>query len=110
MPPSVTGFSRKSFQLLTGEVCQVTQVLTESVIAPSQVNFALSYFWVGSNSGAMPAMRVNVPKVSPSLGAAWEKYCATRKPPAPGMFCGTITGLPAMCLPMWRASVRAYRS
>ena len=70
VPPSVTGFSRKSFQVFTGEVCQVRHTLTESVMAPSQVSFELSYFWVGSNSGAMPAMRVKVPNVSPSFGAA----------------------------------------
>ena len=69
VPPSVTGFSVKSFQVFTGEVCQVRHTLTASVMAPSHVNFELSYFCVGSNSGAMPAMRVKVPKVSPSRGA-----------------------------------------
>ena len=70
VPPSVTGFSRKSFQVFTGEVCQVMHTLTSSVMAPSQVNLVLSYFCVGSTSGAMPAMRVKVPKVRPSFGAA----------------------------------------
>src|SRR5262245_63031131 len=31
-------------------------------------------------------------------------------PPAPVMFCGTTSGLPGMCLPMWRATSRACRS
>src|SRR5262249_59090752 len=68
--PRVGGRPRKAFQVLTGEVRQVRHTLTDSVMAPSQVNLALSYFWLGSNSGAIPAMRVKVPKVSPSLGAA----------------------------------------
>ena len=68
VPPNVIGLSRKSFQVFTGEVCQVMQTLTESVMAPSQVSFELSYFWLGSNSGAMPAMRVKVPKRQAVLG------------------------------------------
>ena len=76
----MTGFSRKSFQVFTGDACQVMHTLTASVMAPSQVNFALSYFRLGSSSGAMPAMRVKVPNVSPSFGAAVNRNCATRKP------------------------------
>ena len=30
--------------------------------------------------------------------------------PAPSMFSTTIVGLPGMCLPIWRAIVREYRS
>ena len=70
MPPSVTGFSRKSFQVFTGDVCQVTQTLTSSVMLPSQANFVPSYGCARLNSGSIGHVRPNVPNALPSFGAA----------------------------------------
>ena len=60
--------TRKSFQVFTGEVCQVTQRLTSSVTLPIQLNLVLSNSALPS-SGAMPWLRENVPNTNPSLGA-----------------------------------------
>ena len=69
-PPSVTGFSRKSFQVFTGEVCQVMHRLVSSVTLPSQVNLVPSNVAPLSSSGLMPVVRANVPNAVPSFGAA----------------------------------------
>ncbi len=69
-PPSVIGFSRKSFQVFTAEVCQVTQRLTSSVTLPSQENLVPSKVAPLSSSGLMPVVRAKVPNAVPSFGAA----------------------------------------
>ena len=38
-----------------------------------------------------------LPNTVPSFGATSYMYCAATKLPAPGMFCGTIVGLPGRC-------------
>ncbi len=60
----------KSFQVLTGVVCQVTQVDTSSVTLPSQENLVPSKVAPLSSSGLIPVVRANVPNAVPSLGAA----------------------------------------
>jgi hypothetical protein len=59
-----------SFQVLTGEVCQVTQLDTSLVTLPSQVNLVPSNGAVaGVSSGVVAMVRPKVPNVVPSLGA-----------------------------------------
>ena len=69
-PPSVTGLVMKSFQVFTGDVCQVTQVETSSVTLPSQLNSRESKLAPLSSKGLMPVVRAKVPKYVPSFGAA----------------------------------------
>ena len=57
------------FQVLTGEVCQVTQVETSLVTLPSQVNLVPSNCAdAGVRSGVVAMVRPKVPNVVPSLG------------------------------------------
>src|SRR5262249_39788593 len=98
-PPNLDGLARKSFQFLIGDEFQVTQVVSSSVILPSQVNFRLSNSaW--PRSGAMPMLRENVPSTEPSFGATEKMELAERKLPAPVICGGTIDGSPGICLPM----------
>ena len=97
-----------SAQVFTGAVCQSTNTLASSVPLPSQWNF------IASNcvallpiSGSMARPRLNMPIVAPSFGATLNRKFAARSEPAPGMFCTTTVGWPGMCLPMWRARMRA---
>ena len=69
-PPSVIGFFRKSSQVFTGVVCQLTQRLTSSVTLPSQENLVPSKVAPLSSRGLMPVVRAKVPNAVPSLGAA----------------------------------------
>jgi hypothetical protein len=43
----------------------------------------------------------------PSFGATLNTWLAATSEPPPGMFFGMTVGLPGMCLPIWRATVRA---
>ena len=59
-----------SFQVFTGEACQVAQTLTSSVPLPSQVNLRASN-WVAlvPISGSIARPREKWPMTVPSLGA-----------------------------------------
>jgi hypothetical protein len=88
-------------------VCQATHTLTSSLALPIQLNLVPSNWapgWPSRGSSAVP--RPMVPKAVPSLGAALESQLARRMLAAPSMFFGITDGLPARCLPKWRASRR----
>ena len=87
---------------------QAAHTLTSSFALPSQLNSAAlncAPSVPSSGSNAMP--RPMVPKTVPSRGAAEYSQLASVRLPAPGMFFGTITGLPGRWRPMCRAMRRA---
>ncbi len=65
-----------------------------------------SFSNLGSSSGPMTAPGMMLAITVPSLGAMLERNPAARALPAPGMFFGTMLGLPGICRPMWRATTR----
>ncbi len=72
-PPRVTGLVSMSFQVLTVDVCQVTQVLMSSVTLPSQANLVPSNVAPLSSSGLMPVVREKVPNDGAVLGRALNR-------------------------------------
>ena len=62
--------------------------------------------WVPSFSSSAE-VGAPMPIDRPSFAAMLYMCASARKLPAPGMFFGTIDGLPGMCLPRWRATSRA---
>ena len=58
-------------------------------------------------SGSIAMPRLKVPKDEAVLRRDVVEIVRGLRLPAPGMFCATSDGLPGICLPMWRASMRA---
>ena len=82
-------------------------IATSVVGVPSQPNCAASNCaCLFSKNGSSGTVFWNSVMTVPSLGATLKVWLAAPSPPAAGMFCGTTVGLPGMCSPRWRATVR----
>ena len=65
-----------------------------------------SFSVLGSSSGPITAPGMMLAMTVPSLGAILAMKPAARALPAPGMFFGTMFGLPGMWRPRCRATMR----
>ena len=91
---------------MTGEVCQVAQMLVSLVTLPIQDSLAGSSL-ASLSSGSVIMPRLTVASTVPSLGATPYTNWVAFRLPAPGMFWTTMAGLPGRWRPMWRPSSRA---
>ena len=106
LPPTVKGLMTMSFQVFTGEVCQVTNTLASLVPLPNQVNFVESNCTLVRRSAAPSPCRGEDADGRAILRRDVVEIVGHLQVPAPGMFCTTIAGLPGMCLPRCRARMR----
>ena len=91
----------RSFQKLTGTVCQTAQTLTSLFIEPSQVNLRPSN-WASllPNSGSVGMPRPTLAMTVPSCGRLEYTSFVRIMLPAPGRFFTIMRGLPGMFRPM----------
>ena len=86
----------------------MTQTLTSLPTLPIQVNLVASNLAAEfePSRGSVGMLRLKTPITVPSRGEALNTWFAAARLPAPGRLTGTTVGLPGMCLPMCRATVR----
>ena len=70
---------------------------------PADLNFTAD----APSASSSGSVGTSSPSTVPSFGATLKIWLAAIRLPAPGMLRGTTLGLPGMCLPMWRATMRA---
>jgi hypothetical protein len=104
-PAKVACCVRASSKVLIFDFPPETQTRTPLLTLPMyRTAFGSNSFLIlGSSSGPITAPGMMLAMTVPSLGATLDRKPAAIALPAPGMFFGTMFGLPGM----WRAMCRA---
>ena len=107
-PPNTDFCVRASWKVLIGDWLPDTQTRVPLLTLPIYITAvgSKSFSVLGSSSGPITAPGMMLAMTVPSLGACIDRKPAARAEPAPGMFFGTMFGLPGMWRPMCRATIR----